>query len=307
MHASRTAAIASAFFVLGASGDARGRGENEIYPAEELSGDFWLRPFIADVLPTNARVSLVGPRNWRIRDICTNGVCAAGQFELELRMAPEPGASPVPVAVALQEVPYGTGEAYRFDRALIDLVPAAPLARSKRYEVLLIERRGRAPRRLLGSFATGTGPDTKPPTWNGRLAAQLFRWPLPPDSRKAQDAASEVARDPEEYTLVTGDPPVDDTTSPGKMRYAVWVEGRKGLDLSAPPDSVSDSASTFEQWELRLPSVGEDAYAEKEPLRFGGKKDVVRIALRAYDAAGNTSPPIEVSVDLGQPKEAPRY
>ena len=40
-------------------------------------------------------------------------------------------------------------------------------------------------------------------------------------------------------------------------------------------------------------------------MHLGGKRGVVRLALRVYDLAGNASSPLEVTVDLGQPQGTP--
>jgi hypothetical protein len=143
----------------------------------------------------------------------------------------------------------------------IEMVPRAPLAPSSRYEVWAV---GSHPH-LVGSFMTGDAP--------ARVA------PAPPQFRSPQFG---LTWSPECGVAELEVPVVPPDDAPGSALYALYYADATGaVRYDRPPDGLAPAATRGR------PLL---AYAAGHELT-----KVSRIGVRAVDAAGNVSTPVEIT------------
>lgn len=209
-------------------------------------------------VPLNAHVVMTALADWR------------HDATLSLVTAPRRG-RPVE-RVAMKEQVWKTAQVERFD-----LTPLASLAPNTSYE--LRSSRGE----ILGMFTTSVMEDKRPPTWGGVERGSLYRSRANVIDIECGYPLIEVAGASEA---------VDDQTTSGDIRYALWA-GKPGaaLDYAAPPLGWASRSAMAKEFSLEYgeSELTNDIEVPKDrPLRIG---------IKAYDLAGNGSAPSEITVN----------
>lgn len=243
--------------------------------------------------PLNARVTLTMPSTWRTRTFCEDAprACVDGSFDLVLRHAPSDhasGAPPVVVATTLRESKAG-------NLATVVMTPSAPLAARTRYEVVRIERSGKVPLTILGTFATGDAIDDKPPSWPG-IKSHHVSSTEPIKRGGVVTIPMECAENGVQINADTA--ATDEGTPPSGLRYAVWfADDGSAIDYASPPAMILQGQTIPKR-------NGGDELILMVPLDRDGKlalpndKKKAKLGVRAIDAAGNPSAASEIVVKI---------
>jgi hypothetical protein len=163
---------------------------------------------------------------------------------------------------------------------IVELVPAAPLPATTRFEVATVDPAAHPPVTVIGTFKTGTAADTKAPTLRGigRPRTRL-------NTRYGGGDCS--IRGP--WIVLEGVDARDDRPD-GKLVYGVWAPDAAGrLDTHRAPDTL-----VF-PYQNRI-TIGQASQCDMRTFPFKGQ--VVTLAVAAIDESGNTSRAVQFRADL---------
>lgn len=243
-------------------------------------------PFGDRIAPLNARIRVSLPESWRTTTLDCSGArgsptaaaCRAGRMSLVLRTAPGTGAKVDDVVTTQRESRSG-------DVATVELVPEGPLKPNTRYEVWHRDDAGVHRARVLATFETGVANDTTAPFWRGIQSARRI--------------SSQLECDVDGISVLAWIP-TDESTPNNQLRFGIWLADDSGrLDYGSPPllfaEGVDDTSARVRDPEVVRIPLGTGA---KNDFVFPKGKRFVKIGIRAFDLAGNTSPPSETTVRL---------
>ena len=243
-------------------------------------------PFGERIAPLNARIRVSLPESWPTTTLDCSGAygsptasaCRPGRMSLVLRTAPGTGAKVDDVATTQRESRSG-------EVATVELVPERPLKPNTRYEVWHRDAAGVHRSRVLATFETGLTTDTTAPLWRGIQSARRMTSQLECDV----DGISVLAWIP-----------TDESTPRAQLRFGIWLADDSGtLDYGSPPllfaEGVDDMSARVRDPEVVRIPIGTGA---KNDFVFPKGKRFVKIGIRAFDLAGNASPPSETTVRL---------
>jgi hypothetical protein len=213
----------------------------------------WIWPRPLDTVPLNGHVTLWLENGWATRKVCSGGGCAEGSFRIVVRTAATP-----------------SSPSHEVDFDVVRSLPTLEIAPkglqpNTRYEVLLVEKLGRAAPELLSTFRVGTVKDTTPPAWTGAVLSSV------------ELTKRGLLCDYPVTVVLTYAPIVD--ASP--LLFDVWVSAPGGTNDTTKPPTTIETA--------QIDRVVVAGYYPRE-------KDV-RFTVRPRDAAGNVGTISELVVD----------
>jgi len=164
--------------------------------------------------------------------------------------------------------------------SVTELVPGAPLAPSTRYELAVVDSTAHPPTTVIGTFKTGTAPDTTAPRLDnlGHQGTHLNPHPM--------GSACQIAGPWITLTNIA----VHDERDHAQLAFGVWSADTTGrIDTQRPPDAI------LFPYESSL-TIGQASACDPHSFAFHGS--VVNLAVAAIDEAGNTSRALRFRADL---------
>lgn len=165
----------------------------------------------------------------------------------------------------------------------VELAPKVPLAPATQYEVATIDPAAHPSVIVLGTFKTGTAPDTTPPRIDAMGAAVATKRP------NAQGAACQV---PGPWVTIGGVRAEDPGRPSAKLLFGVWVGDAAGnADTRKPP-------AAFVRAHEGVLQIGQSSLCDPRSFPFPKGAASMWLVIAALDEAGNSSAPRKVKVDL---------
>ena len=163
---------------------------------------------------------------------------------------------------------------------IVELVPNAALPASTRFEVASIDLSVHPPTTVIGTFMTGTAPDTTAPRLDS-LGKQRTRINTRYGGGDCSIAGPWIQLD----DFVARDDRAD-----GQLAFGVWSATPAGvIDTTRQPDVL------LFPYEHRL-SIGQTSLCD--PRRFALSGSSISLAVAAIDESGNASRAIRIRADL---------
>ena len=164
--------------------------------------------------------------------------------------------------------------------SIVELVPSSPLPASTRFEVASIDPSVHPPTTVIGTFTTGTAPDTTPPRLDS-LGKQRTRL-------NAQFGGGNCSIQGPWIEL--SDFVAKDERADAQLAFGVWAPNASGaIDTTRQPDAI---LFPYE----RNVTIGQTSLCD--PRRFAFSGSIVSLAVAAIDESGNTSRAIRLRADL---------
>jgi hypothetical protein len=234
---------------------------------------------IATMEPHARACSCVGPR---LSYVSPSGSAAATNARVRI-MAPSYNfqVSRFVLRVHNGAVIATTAKTYPEQRiTVVELVPNAPLPASTRFEVASIDPSEHPPTTVIGTFATGTAPDTTAPRLDS-LGRQRTRLNTVFGGGDCSIAGPWIEFD---------DFVVNEDHPSAELAFGVWSPNASGvIDTTRQPDAL------LFPYEKHL-TIGTTSSCDPRRFTFAGS--VVTLAVAAFDESGNMSRAIRLRADL---------
>jgi hypothetical protein len=163
---------------------------------------------------------------------------------------------------------------------LVELTPQSALPSNTRFEVAMVDRNAHPPITVIGTFKTGTAPDTTAPRLDsvGHVGVHL--------NAQFGGGMCTIAGP---WVTVSG-MTVHDDRADAQLGYAVWGPDAAGrIDTTKNPDAI------LFPYQGTI-SIGRTSLCD--PRDFAFKGTAVSLAIAAVDESGNTSRALRFRADL---------